>query len=151
MQMAEATVMNGTSLLINVGNPGATVFTHPCLINTERGIAFTSTTNDVLVPDCADPELPAWIGRAKDGLSASVTGAGVLDVPSLGDFWDWFTDEDTRLCKIKINVPLADGGGTWNVNMHLTAFSVTGNRGSKAAFDCTMLSDGAVTWVDASA
>src|SRR5215218_4161521 len=135
--MAAANVMNGTSLLINVGNVAETTFTHPCLINTERGIAFTSTTNDVLIPDCANPEDPAWVGRAKDGLSASVTGAGVLDTDSLEDFRIWFASEDARLCKIKVNVPLADGGGTWNVKMHLTAFSVTGNRGSKAAFDCT--------------
>jgi hypothetical protein len=147
--MAEATVMNGTSLLINVGDPGGTTFTHPCLINAERGIAFTSTTNDVMIPDCADPEKPAWIGRAKDGLSASITGAGVLDTPSLDDFWVWFQNENARIIKVKINVAGTAGGGTWTMDAHLTAFSVTGNRGSKAAFDCTILSDGSAVWTDA--
>lgn len=148
--MAKPKTMNGTSLLVKIGDGGGPeVFTHTCLINAARGIQFTSTTNDVIVPDCADPEAPGWLERNKDGLGATITGAGVLATDLIEDFFNWYKGKDTRNIQVAVNVAGADGGGHWAMASHLTEFEVTGERANKAQFTCTILSDGEATWVDA--
>src|SRR5690606_30459482 len=78
--MAKPTSVKGTQLFIKVGDGASPeVFTHPCLINAERGIAFRSTTGDIVGPGCNSPDDPAWRELVKDALSAGVTGAGILD------------------------------------------------------------------------
>ena len=54
------------------------MFAHPCLINAKRGIKFTTSTNKVIVPDCDNPDDPAWQTVIKDAISASIDGAGKI-------------------------------------------------------------------------
>lgn len=148
--MTTPAVMNGTKLLIQLGDGEVSEqFPHPCMINAARGIAFSSSTNDQIVPDCDDPELPAWIDRDRDGLTASITGSGVLHTSGLNDFWEWFTQAESRNIRVKVDVASGVGGGYWAMAAHLTEFSVTGERKQNATFDCTIMSDGAATWVAA--
>jgi hypothetical protein len=69
--------INSSKLLIAISNGASPeVFSHPCMINTNRGIAFTSNPTEVLIPYCPpDEDLAGWIEREGDGLSATVTGA----------------------------------------------------------------------------
>jgi hypothetical protein len=150
--MAAPKSMNGTKLLIMLGDGGGTeVFTHPCLINADRGIAFSGSSSDQVIPDCTTPDEPGWVIRTVDGLTASITGAGVVDTASLATFWTWFNSAIEKNIRVKVDVPLADSGGHWAMKAVLTDFSVSGTRNEKASFDCTILSSGAVTWVPASA
>lgn len=148
--MAAVKHLNGEQLLVQIGN-GATpeVFVHDCLINTERGIVFSSNMSEVLIPDCDDSTLPGWIEREKDGLSAAVNGAGMLHTTSVETFWNWFKSKDTKNCRILVNTTGANGGGYWAGAFHLSEFSVTGNRKEKATSSVSLMSDGEVTWVDA--
>lgn len=141
--MAAVDVINGEKLLILIGN-GADpeVFTHPCLINTERGIAFSSAVTQELIPDCASPDNPAWQSAEKDGLSATINGAGMLDVASVEEFWDWFVSPDSKNVKVKIDKA---GGSTFSGAFHLTEFAITGTRKSKSTATLTLVSDGPVT------
>lgn len=145
--------MNGTQLLIQIGD-GATpeVFAADCLINTERGIAFSADTNEFIVPDCNNPDDPAWKEVTKDGLSAQISGSGMLHTMSVEDWFAWFISKDTKNVRVKLNgVTLANGGGHWAGAFHCTAFEVTGNRNEKATCSTSLVSNGPVTWVAASA
>ena len=151
--MAAVKAMNGTSLLVQIGDgESPEVFAHDCLINAERGIAFASETNRQVIPDCTAPETPAWSVVNKDGLSATITGAGMLHTASVPDWAARFASDDAKNVRVLLNgVTLANGGGHWAGAFKLTAWEVTGTRNEKAQVSVTLESDGAVAWVDASA
>lgn len=151
--MAVVKAMNGTSLLVQIGD-GATPeqFAHDCLINTERGISFASETNRQVIPDCDTPDTPAWSVVNKDSFSATISGAGMLHTPSVKEWADWFASDDAKNVRVLLNgVSLANGGGHWAGAFKLTGWEVTGTRNEKATVTVTLESDGPVTWVDASA
>lgn len=144
--MAQPTVLVGTKLLILVGD-GATpeVFAQPCGLTT-RGIDFSASTNTTLIPDCDDPEAPAWEAKDVNALSASVTGNGVMAIESF-DIWnDWFQEAQARNCQIKLDSALL---GYWAGQFILTGLKYGGQRGQKVTVDITMANTGAVTWVPA--
>jgi predicted secreted protein len=149
--MAAVKTLNGEKLLVQIGDgasPSET-FTHDCLINTERGIAFSADTQEFVVPDCLAPEDPAWKEVTKDGLSASINGAGMLHTSSVETWFNWFKSSDTKNVRVKVDVAGADGGGYWQGAFHLTSFEITGNRKEKSTVSVTLMSNGPVTWTDA--
>jgi predicted secreted protein len=138
--MAQPTTIRGTQLLIKVGDGASPeVFTHPCLINTERGIQFQSQGADVVVPDCATPEDPAWLEHVKDGLSATITGAGTLNITDVDEFDAWFRDPDPKNVQVWLGTH-----GYWQGAFHLTEFQVTGTRTEKAQCNISLRSEGVV-------
>lgn len=153
MASSPAKVVRGKNLLLKVSDGGGTpTYAHPCSINAARGIQFTANTNDVRVPDCTNPELIAWMKREKVSLSASVNGTGKLHSTDLAIFQEWFESEDPVNCKIEFSgVTLANGGGWWQGDFHLTEFGVSGDLGDYVDVSITLQSDGAVTWHDAAA
>lgn len=149
--MTAVKTMAGEKLLIQIGN-GATpeVFTHPCLINAERGLQISSETTESVVPDCDDPTLPAWKEIFKDGLSIQVTGGGVLHTSDIETYFNWMNTDTAKNVRINFNVSNILGGGYISVPMKLTAFNVTGQRKNDSTVEITLMSHGVATWTDAS-
>jgi len=150
--MAQAKTLDGTKLGILLGDGGnPETFTQDCLANTgDRGIEFSSDTNDVIVPDCANPSDPAWKEVMKDGFQAQITGSGVLHTTTSKDWFAWFNSDTAKNCRVElIGVAAADGGGYWEGAFKITSYSVSGSRGDKVQVDFTLVSDGPVTWTDA--
>lgn len=142
--------INGEKLLVQIGDGASPeVFTHDCLINTERGIAFSNSLSESINPDCDTPENPAWIDREKDSLSATVSGSGTLHTTSTETWFDWFKSPDPKNIRVLVDVTGANGGGYWSGAFHLTSFEITGTRKEKATVSVSMASDGALTWTDA--
>jgi hypothetical protein len=104
------------------------------------------------MPDCDNPDDPAWKSVTKDGLSATISGAGMLYTASVSEWYTWFNGDDSKNIQFTLNVPLASGGGYWQGAFKLTNFEVTSD-GNKEQSTCnvTLVSDGAVTWNDAAA
>lgn len=145
--------VTGSKLLVKIGDAASPeVFTADCLINTSRGIQFQSDTNEFVMPDCDNPDDPAWKSVTKDGLSATISGAGMLYTASVADWYDWFNGDDSKNIQFALNVPAASGGGYWEGAFKLTQFEVTSD-GNKDQSTCnvTLVSDGPVTWNDAAA
>lgn len=141
--MATPTTLKGTQLYIKIENDASPqAFAHPCLINAERGIVFRSTTNDIVVPDCTDPDDPAWRELVKDALSAGVTGAGLLDnvFATISSYDAWYRSDDSKRIQVWLGTV-----GYWEGDFKLTEFGFTGNRGTKAEVSLTMESDGVVS------
>ena len=99
--------VTGSKLLVKIGD-GADpeVFTADCLINTSRGIQFQSDTNEFIMPDCDNPDDPAWKSVTKDGLSATISGAGMLYTASVSDWWNWYKGDIGKNIQFALNVPL---------------------------------------------
>lgn len=132
--------LRGTQLYIKVDN-GAGVFAHPCLINTKRGIKFASSTNKSVVPDCDNPEDPAWTETIKDGLSASIDGAGVLDnkIETIQFYDAWFRGKDSKNVQVWLGTV-----GFFQGAFHLTGWEITGDRNDNAEATLSLESDGEI-------
>lgn len=149
--MAKPKTASWSKLIIQVGD-GATpteVFTAQCGL-TSKGISFSGDVNDVSVPDCDDPDAPAWAERTVATKSATVSGDGVLATDHREDWDEWFQSGVARNCRILIDIPLADGGGYYEGKFLLTTFTINGNQDdAKLTVEVEMQSDGPVVWVDA--
>jgi predicted secreted protein len=148
--MAKPTTYPASKLYISLGD-GATpteTFTAPCGL-VSKGIVFSKETNDTTVPDCDDPDAPAWTERGVRTLSAEVTGSGILAAEALPTWWAWYANTESANVRIGLNAPPADNGGYWAGLMHLTSFSVTSELGDKVQVAATLISDGQMVWVDA--
>lgn len=134
-------------LLIELGNGGnPETFSAPCGLTSKsfNGQAATSDTN---VPDCDDPDAPAWLERDVTSLSRDITGSGVLAEESLETWDDWFQSADPK----NVQVSLTDGDDgtrTWSGSYILSGFEITGQFGDKIQVNVTMLSNGEVTRED---
>jgi hypothetical protein len=146
--MAQPDTLRATQLYIKIGNGASPeVFLHPCIINTNRGIQFQSSGQDIAIPDCDDPEALAWTDHEKMELSATITAAGILDLDSI-DTWDaWFRSPDAKNIQVWLGTR-----GHWTGAYKLTDWNATGSgRGAKAEATFTMKSHGVIgAYVNAS-
>lgn len=141
----------GIQLLIKIGDGASPEqFTQYCSVNTQRGITFTAGTNDQDVIDCDDPEALAWVIREKTNLSVTINGSGTVNTPDIETFFDFLVSPDPRNCQVIVDVPSADGGLGFEGALHLTEFTITGNRGEKMSTSMTMVSDGIISKFDPS-
>lgn len=148
--MAKVKTMVGEKLLIQIGD-GATPtegFSHPCLINADRGIQISSDTIDALVPDCDDPSAVAWKEVFKDGISIQVSGGGLLDTASLETYFNWMNADTAKNVRIKFDVTGANGGGYIAGAFKLTSFNVSGSRKNNSTVEIALMSHGVCTWTD---
>lgn len=144
--MAQPSVINGEQILILIEMVGASgTFTHPCLINTDRGITFGSSTNQEVVPDCDNPSDPAWVSTEVDGLNATISGSGIHDVASTEAFFDWYSSGEGKLVRVKQN---RVGGSTFEGTFKLTEYNFSGGRKAKVTGGITLVSDGVITRSD---
>lgn len=144
--MAQPTVLPGTKLLLLAGN-GADpeVFSQPCGLTT-RSFNLSASTNSTLLPDCDDPEAPAWEAKDVNALSAQVSGSGVMAVESFDTWNDWFMAATSKNLQIKLDDAAL---GHWAGSFILTALNYGGTRGQKVTVEITLQNDGAVVWVPA--
>lgn len=147
--MAKPKTAASSKLLILLGD-GATpeVFTAPCGLTT-KGLNFSAETNDVMVPDCDNPDDPAWTERVVSSLSGTITGSGVLAMESLPVWRAFFFSGAARNCRVRLAVPLADNGGHFEGRFLLTSFEITGEIGNKVQVSVELMNDGEVAWVAA--
>ena len=141
--MATPATRTGTKLYLKIVDGGSPeVFSHPCLINAERGVAFRSSTNDVVVPDCTNPDDPAWRELVKDALNVGLNGAGIMDntVENYQAYTEWWKLDEARNVQIWV-----DTLGYWSGAFKLTEWEITGNRGEKINASITLESDGIVS------
>lgn len=140
--MTDIVALRGTRLYIKVGDGmSPESFAHPCLINTKRGIKFTSSSNKVIVPACDNPEDPAWTEAIKDGLSASIDGAGTLDnkIGTITFYDAWFRDPDAKNVQVWLGTL-----GYWAGAFQLTSWELMGDRNDNAEATLTLESSSAL-------
>jgi len=127
--MTKPATLLGTSLFIKIGDGAAEdeSFAHPVMINTDRGLQFSTSGQEDYVYDPADPDAPAWADFYKTGMSLQVSGSGKLDLASLDDYFTWLASDDAKNAQIWFGgatAPHIDGG------LKLTDFQVTGPGGT---------------------
>jgi hypothetical protein len=149
--MAVVKTLVGAKLIVQIENdttPG--VFGSDCLINAERGIDISSETTEFTVPDCDTPLAPGFKFLFKDGLSASITGGGVLHTSSVERWFNWMVGDDVKNVRFKIDETGANGGGYIAGAFKVTGFNIEAGASKELTnASITMQSHGVFTWVDA--
>lgn len=146
--MAQPTVISASSkFLIYIESPDSpNVFIAPCGLTT-KGITYSKAVNEVIIPDCDNPEEVAWTGREAQSKSCEISGSGVLAMET-NQLWHDFYDEDAaRTCRV---VEVDALGGTHEGNFHLTNLAKTGAQGEKVNVEITLQSDGPVIFTQGS-
>jgi predicted secreted protein len=143
--MALATTVPFSKFRVYLGNGASPeVFGSPCGL-TANAIRFSKATNSTVVPDCTNPDLPAWEDRDVVSQSASIDGSGVLATESLATWWNAYNSTATVNARVDVEMP-SPAGGYWQGAFHLVAFEPGGTRGNRSTVTIRMDSDGAVTW-----
>lgn len=143
--MAKPKVIAGTKLLLLVGDGASPeIFAEPCGLTT-KGFELTVSTNTTVIPDCDDPEAPAWESTDPNALSGAATGSGVMAVASFTVWNQWFLGASPKNMQIKLDDPEL---GYYSGSFLLTSFKLAGVRGNKVTVDVTIKNDGEVIWTD---
>lgn len=144
--MAKPTVLPGTKLLLLVGDGASPeIFAEPCGLTT-KSFNLSASTNTNLIPDCDDPEAPAWESTDINGISNTFAGNGVLSVESFNKWNAWFLSAQGKNMQVKLDHPDL---GYYAGNYKLTQFNLSGTRGNKVLVDVAGKADGEVEWVEA--
>jgi hypothetical protein len=145
--MADVGIIEGELLTVQIGDGGSPeTFTHPCLINTDRGISFTTNMTETEVPDCSSPSMPAKIVRKARSFDFTISGAGKVDKTSVFAFIQWAQNGVAKNVQVVQNVTGANGGWTGAGSALLQAFEVSGSRGDYQNVTLTIVPAGVWTW-----
>ena len=149
--MAKPTTARGTKLRILMGDDSdPIVYTAYCGL-TAKTIRFQSQTNDFYVPDCDNPDDPAWREIVKSGRSVSIQGQGLLDTKdALPRMQDAYNSDLPVPMKVELNIPALSGGGAWVGEFMCTQLEITGNDADLVQANITLESNGEIEWVPAS-
>lgn len=142
--MARPTTIRFGRMLIKLATPATpAVFVAPCGF-TSKSLALTKNLEEVNIPDCDNPDDPAWIGRDVSSLSAQVSGDGILAEESLSM---WITAfQSTEPYPVEIELVLAGTASfIWTGMMHVSNVTVAGEQGGRITISVEMQSDGELT------
>jgi hypothetical protein len=133
-------------LLVSDGATPVPAFIAPCGIST-FGRSVTTTTQDVELMDCDDPDAPIWMGLDVTSKRMTLTLSGTLDNDAYVSVWkDWFMDEGTRAIRVYENLG-APNSGYWEGMGVLTEYSDTATGRGSYTNTATIIFDGKPVWV----
>lgn len=138
--MAQPSTARFGKFRIMLGNSAdPIVYTAPCGF-TSKSLTLTKDLTDVTLPDCADPDAVAWVGRDASTLSASVSGEGVLASESVETWLDAWENVESVPVKIEIEFPAKTI--TWTGLMHVSSLNPSTEQGGRVTMSVEMQSDG---------
>lgn len=145
--MAIAKTLRFAQQLLMIGD-GATpteVFEAPCGLTT-LNLTVNIETNSVNVPDCDDPDLPAWLVSDEVSKQMVVGGEGVLDTDAMQIYRDWLMEGGERNVRWFTDGLAANGGGYWQAPAIMTTYEETGERGQRWNVNVGFTMNGAPTF-----
>ena len=127
--MAQPTTIKGGKVSVKLGDGASPeVFSSPCGL-TQRGLTLTKNLNEVILPDCDDPDSVDWVGRDAASLSMSISGQGVLASESVEAWMDAAESIDSINVKLEIVFPAKTY--TYTGRMHVESFEIGANNGEQ--------------------
>ena len=140
--MAQATTYRFSKFLILLGNAPTTpeVFEDPCGL-TSRGFTRTANLQSTNVPDCADPDLPAYLEQDVVSYEWSLAGSGVVAEESVQTWEDWWESGDPKNIQIKLDGTL---DLVWEGAAFLQQLTYTAERGQRVNIAVNIVGSGPV-------
>lgn len=138
--MAAPTTARFGKFRVLLGDSGSPiVYSAPCGF-TSKSLVLTKNLTDVNLPDCDNPDDPAWVGRDVESLSASITGEGVMAAESAETWFQAFEDVDSVPAKVEIEFPLVTY--VYTGLMHIATMTLGAEQGGRVTNNVEMQSDG---------
>lgn len=119
-------------------------FVAPCAF-TSKSFSRSKSLGEVTVPDCDDPDAPAWTERDVQTMSATISGEGVL---AKGDVPTW-EDALNSVESVEVEIELEYPGGDSDIytgRFHMESLEISGTLGERVTISATMQSDGEITY-----
>ncbi len=134
------TIKGGSKVRVLIGDDAEpTVYAAPCGF-TSKSITFNKGLEEVVVPDCEDPDKVDWIGRDTVSLSISVSGEGVLASESVETWFDAWESIDSVPVKIEYEFPATTY--TYTGRMHVESLEQGAPNGRRVTQNVSLQSDG---------
>ena len=117
-----------SQFIVELGNGmSPEVFSAPCGFDT-KSLDMSAASSSATVPDCTNPELPAWEVKGVNALSGKVSGSGVMATEDQA-LWDlWFDSGLTKNVRIRIpGIGYRVGAGILTSLGHSTALKSNAN------------------------
>lgn len=145
--MAQPTVTSFGKGILYIGDgAGPEVFTKICGFNS-ISLSIEKDTNDVTIPDCDDPDAPAWKSTDVLALAWSAEAEGIMAKEAEPLIWAATNKGTPTNIRLRL-IGSGTGSGTPDLQFsgaaHV-AHSITGERGSKWQVSLTVTGDGALT------
>lgn len=128
----------GEHILCKVSMDGGNSYVHPALINSTRGITFTTSTNSDEITDQTNLSAPAKTVRYAKSVDTKIDGAGTLDANSVLIYTQWAASGAAYPVKLVTNFgPTANSVSMTVTGPYmLTSFQITGDFAKSAT--CTL-------------
>jgi hypothetical protein len=140
--MAQPTTLKFGKLKVELGDGGAPeIFAAPCGF-TEKSFNRTKQLNEVLIPDCDDPDAPVVVAR---DIASAITGQGVLAGESIATWDKAFASTSSINCRVTMEFASPIGTITYVGKYHLESFEISGTVGNRVTANISLQSDGALT------
>lgn len=145
--MAQPTVLSFGKGLIYFGDSASPeVFAKICGFNSIQ-LQIQKDTNDVTIPDCDDPDAPAWKTTDVLNLAWSSEFQGVMVKEAEALLWAAINRAESTNIRIRL-VGFGAGSGTPDLEFSGAAHiagTISGERGNKYQISVTATGDGALT------
>lgn len=148
--MAQAKTLKFADQLLRLGDgASAETFAAPCGF-TSLNLTVNIETNTTNIPDCDDPDLPAWLISDEVSKQMVLGGSGVLDTDAMQTWRDWLLAGGEKNIQWFTAGTAAEGGGTYDAPGILTTYEETGERGARWQVNVEIALNGKPTWTAAS-
>lgn len=107
---------------------------------TSKSLVLSKNLQEINLPDCDDPDAPAWVGRDVQSLSAAINGEGVLAAESAPTWMDAF--ESTDSISVKIEIEFEALTYVYTGLMHIAEMTLGAEQGGRVTNNVSMQSDG---------
>ncbi|WP_266030422.1 phage tail tube protein [Brucella intermedia] len=148
MAQAKTLKFKDQILLLGDGATPTEAFAAPCGF-TSLNMTVNIETNTTNVPDCEDPELPAWLESDEVSKQMVLGGSGVMDRDAMQVWRDWLMNGGEKNVRWLTAGTAAEGGGYWSAPAILTQYEETGERGQRWQNNIQVTLNGKPTWTDA--
>ena len=150
--MAQAKSLKFAEQVVMLGD-GATpteLFAAPCG-TTELTLDVNIETNTTNVPDCTDPDLPAWLVSDEVSKQMVITMSGTLDRDAKIEWEEWLMAGGEKNVRWVTTGNLAAGGGYYQAPGILSQFQYQGQRGQRWTFNIGITLNGKPVYTPAAA
>lgn len=141
--MTAPTTIKFGKMVVKLGDGAAVeVFAAPCGF-VSKALNLSKNINETNIPDCDDPDAPAWVGRDVQSLTWNVTGQGVLAKEAFPTWQSFFNSTTSRNVRIEITfpgLPIVYAGAA-----HLETFEISADLGNRVQLNIVLQGDGTLT------
>ena len=144
--MAKPTTDSFSSFKVYLGD-GADpeVFSAPCGF-VSKSLSLDAASSDTLIPDCDNPEDPAWTESGITSKSATVQGNGVMAEESYETWRAWWDSGLDKTVRVEKNLGYWEGPA---ICLNLTESVALGSDGNKIQLSVNIKNSSAWTWYPA--